>query len=239
MTPRHAVAGLFAVVALSACSDGTGPGDGAVPVTLAIGAGTGTAAAAPLAAAEITLGENTLEIDEVRLVLRKIALHRQADGEDCEESGEASCDVLWLGPMLVNLALDGSTSHAFTVNAAPGRFHRMLFQLHKPAGQADLAFVALNPGMAGVSVRVTGKFDGEPFTYTTDLTVVQHTALEPPLEVADGVPTELTLWVDVATWFNNQAGTGLINPGDLGVGGQLDARIRQNMRQSFRAAYHQ
>jgi hypothetical protein len=239
MTPRNAVAGLLAAVALSACSDGTGPGDGSVPVTLAIGAGTGSAAAVPLAASEITLGENTLQIDEVRLVLRKIALHRQADGEDCDEAGEAACDVLWLGPMLVNLALDGSTSHAFTVDAAPGTFRRMLFQLHKPAGQADLAFVALNPGMAGVSVRVTGTFDGEPFAYTTDLTVVQHTALEPPLDVADGVPTELTLWVDVATWFTNQAGTGLINPGDLGVGGQLDARIRQNIRQSFRAAYNQ
>ena len=239
MTSRNAMAGLLAALALSACSDGAGPVDGSVPVTLAIGAGTGSAAAGPLSAAVITLGENTIQVDEVRLVLRKIALHRQADGEDCAEAGEASCDVLWLGPMLVDLALDGSTSHAFTVDAAPGTFRRMLFQLHKPTGQADLAFVALNPGMAGVSVRVTGTFDGEPFAYTTDLTVVQHTALEPPLEVADGVPTELTLWVDVTSWFANQAGIGLINPGDLGVGGQLDARIRQNIRESFRAAYNQ
>ncbi|HUG27088.1 MAG TPA: hypothetical protein VMK53_02235 [Gemmatimonadales bacterium] len=239
MTPRNAMAGLFAAVALSACADGTGPGDDSVPVSLSIGAGAGRAAGAPLAAAEITLGGNTIQIDDVRLVLRKIALHRQADGVDCDEAGEASCDVLWLGPILVDLALDGSTSHAFTADAAPGTFRRMLFQIHKPAGQADLAFVALNPGMAGVSVRVSGTFDGEPFGYTTDLTVVQHTALEPPLEVAEGVPTALTLWVDVESWFHNQAGTGLINPGDLGVGGQLDARIRQNIRESFRAAYNQ
>lgn len=239
MTPRNAIAGLVTALALSACTDGTGPADGSVPLTLAIGAGTGAAAAVPLAAAEITLGENTIQVTEVQLVLRKIALHQQADGEDCDDAGEVSCDVLWLGPMLVDLALDGSTTHAFTVDAAPGTFRRMLFQLHKPTGQADLAFVALNPSMAGVSVRVTGTFDGEPFAYTTDLTVVQHTALEPPLEVADGVPTELTLWVDVTSWFDNQAGTGLINPGDLGIGGQLDARIRQNIRQSFRAAYNQ
>lgn len=239
MTPRNAMAGLFAAVALSACADGTGPGNDSVPVTLAIGAGTGPGAGAPLAAAEITLGENTIQIDEVQLVLRKIALHRQADGVECDEVGEASCHVLWLGPILVNLALDGSTSHAFTAEAAPGTYRRMLFQIHKPAGQADLAFVALNPGMAGVSVRVSGTYDGEPFGYTTDLTVVQHTELEPPLEVAEGVPTALTLWVDVNTWFHDQAGTGLINPGDLGVGGQLDARIRQNIRQSFRAAYNQ
>lgn len=239
MTPRNAVGGLLAVIALSACSDGTGPDDGAVPVTLTIGAGTGSAVAAPLAAAEITLGGNTIQIDDVQLVLRKIALHRQADGEDCDEAGETTCQVLWLGPMLVDLALDGSTSHAFTVDAAPGTFRRMLFQLHKPAGQADLAFVALHPEMAGASVRVVGTFDGEPFEYTTDLTVVQHTGLEPALDVADGVPTELTLWVDVATWFANQGGTGLINPGALGIGGQLDAQIRQNIRQSFRAAYDQ
>lgn len=239
MTPRNAMAGLFTAIALSACADGTGPGDGSVPVTLSIGAGTGSGAGAPLAASAITLGGNTIQVDEVQLVLRKIALHRQADGEDCDEAGEASCDVLWLGPMLVDLDLDGTTSRAFTAEVAPGTFRRMLFQIHKPAGQADLAFVALNPGMAGVSVRVTGTFDGEPFGYTTDLTVVQHTALEPPLEVAEGVPTALTLWVDVDTWFHNQTGTGLINPGELGVGGQLDARIRQNIRQSFRAAYNQ
>ncbi|MFN2317753.1 MAG: hypothetical protein ABR551_03670 [Gemmatimonadales bacterium] len=239
MITRNAVTGLFALVALSACSDGTGPVDGAVPITLTIGAGTGSAAAAPLAAAEITLGDNTVQIDDVQLVLRKIALHRQADGADCAEAGEASCDVLWLGPMQVDLALDGSTTHAFTVDAAPGTFRRMLFQIHKPAGQADLAFVALNPGMAGASVRVTGTFDGEPFEYMADLTAVQHTALEPALEVADGVPTELTLWVDVTSWFDNQAGTGLIHPGELGVGGKLDAQIRENIRQSFRAAYHQ
>lgn len=237
MKTRTATAGLLAgTLALGGCGETTGLAGGTAPITLAVGLAAGPAAA-PMAT-EVVLGENTIIIDEVQLVLRKIALHPRVDEEEvCAEEEDAACQVLWLGPMLVDLAVNGSTEHAFTAEVPAGSYRRMLFQLHKPAGANDAEFLDENPGMAGASVRVVGSYDGEPFEYSTDLTVVQHTALDPVLEVAEGVPADLVLRVDVAGWFVNQAGTGLINPGDLGVGGALDARIRQNIRQSFRAEY--
>lgn len=238
MRSRSRLAGLVAgLVVLAGCSDSTGPEAGTAPVSLSIQMAAGPAAA-PMAT-DITLGDNTITVDEVQLVLRKIALHPEVEEDACTEEDDSACQVLWLGPVLVDLAVDGSTEHLFTVDAPAGSYRRMLFQLHKPTGSNDATFLADNPGMAGVSVRVVGTFDGGPFEYTADLTVVQHAALEPPIVVTEGVPVDLLLEVDVAGWFIDQAGTGLINPGELGVGGQLDARIRQNIRQSFRAAYQE
>ncbi|MCL4864864.1 MAG: hypothetical protein KJZ47_03150 [Gemmatimonadales bacterium] len=255
MSRLRPLAGLALALTLSACSDGSGPSDGNASVAFYIGTGTGAALSASSAITSvqavetIDLGPNTIVIDEVQLVLRKLALQRQVGEDNCDDETEEatessaedaaddgqSCSVLKMGPILVDLPLDGSTVRAFTIDAEPGTFRRMMFQLHKPSDdEGDAAFLVDHPEFAGASLRVAGTFDGEAFEYTTDLTVVQHLNLDPPLEIAAAGQTELTLNVDISTWFRNAAGTGLIDPAAAAGSGQLESRIRQNIRNSFR-----
>ncbi len=257
MTIRTPVLSTLALVtALAGCSDGSGPSGTDATVDLHIGvAGSGGPATVagpggPLAAETIELGGNTLVLTEVQLVLRKVALQRLAAGDACDDETEeaaeseaeneadddSSCSVLKLGPMLVNLPLDGSTTRLFAIDAEPGTFRRLMFQLHKPSNAgADAAFLALHPAFNGVSVRVVGTFDGVPFEYFTDVTAVQHATLDPPLDVVLGTTSDLTLEVDLSGWFKDQAGSALIDPATIGSSVQLDALIRQNIRASFRS----
>jgi hypothetical protein len=253
MTIRAPVRSTLALVtALGACSDGNGPSGTDATVDLHIGVAGAAAAGSggPLAAETIELGGNTLVLTEVQLVLRKVAMQRLAAGDACDDETEeaeeseteneadddSSCSVLKLGPMLVSLPLDGSTTRLFAIDAEPGTFRRLMFQLHKPSNAGgDAAFLALNPAFDGVSVRVLGTFDGVPFEYLTDVTVVEHADLDPPLEVVLGATSDLTLEVDLSGWFKDQVGTTLIDPATIGASVQLDAQIRQNIRTSFRS----
>ena len=253
MPTSPSLAALALAVALTACSNGNDPSANNATVDLFVGVASGGASAsgmaAPQAAETIELGGNTLVFGEVELVLRKVALQQQPGTDDCEDDVEEAdesagddeaddddaCSVLKMGPVLVSLPLDGSTSRLFTIDAEPGTFRRLMFQLHKPSDDGDdAAFLALHPEFAGASVRVVGTFNGLPFVYTTDLTVVQHTTLSPPLVIDVAGTTDLTLEVDLSGWFTNQAGTALIDPATVAGSGQLDAQIRQNIRNSFR-----
>ena len=61
-------------------------------------------------------------------------------------------------------------------------------QIHRPTSdQADAAFLAANPGFMGVSIKVTGTFNGTPFTFTTDLTTEIEMALNKPIEVKTAI----------------------------------------------------
>jgi hypothetical protein len=240
---------------VAACSDGSGPSEGDATVRLHVVAGASAvttspaAGSGPQAATTIDLGGHSLVIDEVQLVLRKVTLHRQGGTDDCTDlteedeetpAGDAndndeSCSLLKLGPVLVTLPLDGTSAPLFSIDAEPGTFQRMMFQLHKPSNaNGDAALLIDHHEFAGSSVLVGGTFDGVPFSYATDLTVVEHLTLSPPLVVVAEGTSDLTLEIDVSTWFIDQAGTGLIDPAAALGPGQLDARIRQNMRASFR-----
>lgn len=255
MTRGHILASLALALALTACSDGSGPSGNDASVDLFVGVENGGAnapadgAAGPLAAQTIELGGNTMVVTEVELVLRKLALQGESSGDACsDESEEAEetdtedeadddddCSVLRMGPILVSLPLDGTTDHLFTIDAEAGTFRRMMFQLHKPSNAGDdAAFLVLHPEFANASVRVVGTFNAVPFEFVTDLTVVEHTELDPPLVLVSDGSTDLTLRVDISTWFQDQAGTGLIDPATILGSGQLDALVRQNIRTSFR-----
>lgn len=248
-------ASLVLALALTACSDGSGPSGNDASVDLFVGVENGGAnapgdgAVGPHAAQTIELGGSTMVITEVELVLRKLALQRQSSGDVCDDESEEAeesenddeadeeedCSVLRMGPLLVNLPLDGTTDRLFTVDAEAGTFRRMMFQLHKPSNSGtDAAFLVLHPEFANASVRVAGTYNAVPFQFFTNLTVVQHTVLDPPLVLIGDGSTDLTLRVDISGWFHNQAGTGLIDPATIQGSGQLDAQVRQNIRTSFR-----
>lgn len=80
-------------------------------------------------------------------------------------------------------------------------------------------------------MRVAGTFDGTDFVFNTALTAVVKVALEGPVEVVAGVPTVVTLDVDVPAWFRN--GGDLLNP--IQPSRLIRSRLEQKIRQSFRA----
>lgn len=258
---RHAARAVtwsMAMAALAAaCSDGTGPAKGMATVSLAMttqpGTAPGTANPGLFAAVgtpdTFTLADDTLEFTEVLVVLRDIKLIRAADG-DCdddvageegmegeENEAEEECEAIDIGPILLDLPLGGGVERVFSADVPADTYRRLKFHIHKPEddGNArDQALLAEHPDFKKISIRATGTFNGTPFVFETGVNAVQHMDLDPPLVAAGDGPTDLTLKVDLATWFRNRTGTGFIDP-SAALDESTRQFINQNIRKSFRA----
>lgn len=256
---RHlAMTGAMGLLALAACSDG--PGMSVTSrVDVGLTAGHATAPAASLmAGAEVQTdgGGNTLQIDSVFVVLRKIKLEGTACGgeddslevhdsldvhdstdlrlDDDQGEAEDDCPMLRAGPILVQLPLDsGSVDHQFTATIDTGTYREVTLQIHKPEGANDTVFLAQHPDYTNTSVRVFGSFNGTPFTFSTGVTSVQHVEFEPPLVVTES-PTSFTIRVDLSGWFRTEGGT-LIDPASVAGDAGLAAVVNANIVHSFHA----
>ena len=184
----------------------------------------------------ITAGEDEIVLDEVGLVLRKVRLEGPS-AEPCpeEDQGDSRCGELEFGPVLFDLPLNEGAEGLVNAAVLIGSYTGLKFQLHRPTNaNEDADFVAEHPEFNGVSIRAVGTFNGEPFTFTTDLTVVQDLTFPDPLEVTTDGEVPLTLLVEVADWFADGAG-GLVNPSDANDGGLFESQVEQQIRESFRA----
>jgi hypothetical protein len=256
---NSALAALTAV-GLLACSEGTGPGN---KPQISFNVSTSSGAAANLQSVSDTVvgGTNTLVLDQVELVLRDIRFKRLNDdvcegdgdqsgaiavrpmshdgGENGDDGNQDACETVNAGPFLLDLPLGSGVEQVFSVAVDTGTFDELRIRLHKPEDDgldpADAAFLAAHPDFAGISIRATGTWNGNPFTFTSDLDADQDMQLDPPLVVTDaGANVDVTLKVDVATWFADGAG-GLVDPATAGNGGQNENLVRDNIRDSFEA----
>jgi|KBSSwiStaDraftv2_1062776.scaffolds.fasta_scaffold693940_1 hypothetical protein len=245
---------------LLACSEGTGPGN---KPQISFNVATSSGAAANLQSVSDTVvgGANTLVLDQVELVLRDIRFKRvnddvcegdgdqgediavrplsHDDGENGDDGNEDACETVNAGPFLLDLPLGSSVEKVFSVAVDTGTFDELRIQLHKPEDNgldpADAAFLAAHPDFAAISIRATGTWNGSPFTFTSDLNADQEMQLDPPLVVtAAGANVDVTLKVDVATWFADGSG-GLVDPATAGKGGQNENLVRDNIERSFDA----
>jgi hypothetical protein len=256
LTALAAAGALLAACGGDSNSDG-GNGPGTTPVvSFNLAARPAGAAAARLASVAepytVTDGSgNTLTFEKVELVLREIELKRAdrdvACGEDdsnsdddgnddsSDDSSADDCEELEFGPVLLDLPLGGGAAQAFTVEIAAGTYDKLEFEIHKPEDDGDAndaAFLAAHPDFRDVSIRVSGTWNGTPFTYVTDLGEEQEQALVPPLSIATATATELTLFVDVNTWFRTGAGT-LVNPASANEGGTNESLVENNIENSI------
>jgi hypothetical protein len=247
---------------LAACGDSDtngGNGPGTTPVVsfnLAARPAAATVAGLASLAEPYTITDasgNSLTFEKVELVLREIELKR-ADrdvvcGEDDSNSDDDSnddssddssaddCEELEFGPVLLDLPLGGGAAQVFTVEVASGTYDELEFEIHKPEDDGDAndaAFLAAHPDFRGVSIRVTGSYNGTPFTYTTDLGEEQEQALAPPLSLATATATDLTLFVDINNWFRTGAAT-LIDPASANEGGANESLVEDNIENSIDA----
>jgi hypothetical protein len=249
---------------LSACGDSGSSGDnGNGPVTTPVvsfnlAARPVTTGAARLAslAEPYTITDasgNTLTFEKVEMVLREIELKRadrdvvcgeddrNSDDDSNDDSSDSSsaddCEELEFGPVLVDLPLGGGAAQVFTVEVAAGTYDELEFEIHKPEDDGDAddaAFLAAHPDFRRISIRVTGSYNGTPFTYTTDLSEEQERALVPPLSLSTATTTDLTLLIDVNTWFRTAAGT-LLDPASANEGGPNESLVENNIENSIDA----
>lgn len=223
MKSIHKTIGLALALAFVplACNDATGP-EGGTPLTLSImvpGSGGAAPAAALFNAGELTLsdGVNTLVIQSAEVVLREIEFERAevlggcgADDGEVDGTDDDSCEEFKAAPILLSLPLDGTVDQTITVAVLPGAYDEIEFDVHKLSDDGlDQALLDQHPEFEGISVKVTGTWNGNPFEYTSDLEAEQEIEFATPLQL-DGAGN-VTLSVDLATWFADGSGN-LIDP---------------------------
>ena len=222
---------------------GGGPGTVSLSLTTAGGGGGAAASLAPAFSVEQTDGQgNELVLDSVQVVVREIELDRE-DDDDCETGEEADDDDCeeFIRPGLK----DGDTlmfAHGFNIHyeriqPPAGVYDELEFEIHKPDDDDDdgRAFLEDHPEFEDVSIRVKGTYNGEAFTFVQDLNEEQEIDLSPPLEVgADSGPVNITLRLDVSTWF--VAGDGsLVDPATANEGGVNEDLVEENIEDSIEA----
>jgi len=192
----------------------------------------------------IALAPDTIIIRSAELVLRKVELKR-SDAVSCDSvEGNGDCEEFETGATLVTLPL-GSTAIAqdVAISAPAGTFDGLEFEIHKPSGGDDAAFIAANPDFANISIRVTGTFvhgtgsgagTRSDFTFTSDVDQSEEQILNPPVTVADGQTINVTLRVDISTWFLNDAKTALVDPASANNGGANESIVANNIQNSLR-----
>lgn len=239
---RLGIASIIGVLALFGCDDSTSP-SGLGPVTLSVAlAQSGAAGVSAFEsggfAADITQddGEHSLVISRVALVLREVELER-VSAEDCPDGvpDDDQCEEFEAGPFLLELPLDGGVTAMVSVDADPDFYDEVEFEIHKPEDESadDLAFLGAHPDFDGVSIRVEGTFDGEDFVFLQDLDAEQEMPLVPPLEVVAGAgPVNLTLTIDVRSWFVDGTGS-LIDPREANAGGAFEELVEGNIEASI------
>lgn len=227
------------VVNAAACSDSN-----SANVGLAFSTRT-TAASAVVQAGDSTVvvrGADTVIIRSVDLVLREIELKRLQDLAGCDSTSSGdndACEEFTVGIQLVSLPLGNATDKVITVDIAADTYDEVEFEIHKPESSDDAAFIAAHPAFANVSIRVTGSYSQagtrHDFVFTTDLNKEQEIHLNPPLTVAADGPVNLTIRLDVATWFLSASGAAVVDPATANKGGSNEGLVKNNIEQSIEA----
>lgn len=234
--------------ALAACSDeNNGGGIGLAFSTRPApnGAlGGAMSAGAMLLGDTVVLNGDSIILETAEVVLREVEIEGE-DVADCSSSSgsdDDGCEEFTYGIQLVSLPLGSETEKVVTLTGVPpGMYDEVEFDLHQPVSPEDDPFIAANPLFAGVSIRVTGFYraagatERTAFTYTSDLSQEQEIELSPPLDVtADGM-ANVTIRIDVSTWFLNGSGTGIVDPATAGPGGANESLVESNIEQSIDA----
>jgi len=237
-------------VATLACADGTAPG-ARRPLSVSFStASSVTPAAASNAGFQPRLsrdvvGTDALVITKAQLVLARVELGRagatctseDAAGDD-DHADDNSCAELELAPSVVDLPVNGTVVDALSITIPTGTYSSLEAKIRpirssSGRGHGSATFLAAHPELDGVSVLVQGTFNGNPFTFTSDVSTGAEQSFDPPLDVSDA-PLNLTVHVDLANWF--KSGTGALIDPRTATPGTNDARlIAENIKRSFRA----
>lgn len=240
---------LAACLVAAACSEITLESNRGT-VELAMGAGTfdGGAAQASRASTpgispsvEVTVGNQTLQIDRVELVMRHVEVGRS--GAQCERQAQSpsedadNCGEYVFTSVALPVPLDQDSVLAgggFT----PGSYDRLTFGLNRldPSSQEDEILLDPRPDLANASVQIDGSFDGAAFD---SLTVGPDTVITLPFQeisLDPGQTRRVRLRADVASWFVQHGSDGdssLVDPTTLADSPALRDTVEHNIKTSF------
>lgn len=242
------------VLTLAACSDSSGPTAGAT-VSLSFATlqptGTTTGDRGPSTASPahtLVVSSAQIVLDHIELAPASVACADtgddvgDADGNrarvsaaDDRHDREDECEDIAQGPVLVDLPVGQSVVTTFDVPVPAGTYASLEAHLQAAAANtaSGAAFIAAHPDLAGASVRVTGAFDGTPFTYTGRPHSHLEFGFDPPVVVAN-TGVNVTVHVSLDRWFQDPTGE-LLNPATANAGGPNADLVAQNIRRSFRA----
>jgi carbon monoxide dehydrogenase subunit G len=249
LSPRHLTipAGALAFATLgfvAACSDSTA--NAGAPLSLSVTTRPQTPSSQQPAAVA-----STLLLSKAQVVIRQIEL-KSADDPKCEDSEiedhsgsgssggsggddaehEDECDEVEIGPFLFDLPLDGTTKTDFTPLVTPGTFREIEVKIGpvRSGNSGALSFLTQHPELKDISVRVEGTLDGKAFTFQAAVDAEFEKEFEPPITIALGSTANVTVAIDVKSWFSDGAG-GTLDPANPANA----ARIAENIKRSLRA----
>lgn len=144
---------------------------------------------------------DTLKIDVAMVLFENIQVHRQGSG-DCG-SGDA-CVATEVDRLLLELPMD--TAQQVRSVGLVGQIDADVYdELRYELGlvqASDTAAVDSFPALEGASMLIEGSFNGEAFTFTSDLESSVTVTLSPVLDVSDSpTATNITLSAPVTRWF--------------------------------------
>jgi hypothetical protein len=188
----------------------------------------------------ISMGSDTIVVRSIELVLREIELKRVEVVECDSVPDNDDCEEFEVGPVLVSVPLGNMATETMVGILAPaGLYNRLEFEIHKPESSDDAAFIAAHPDFNGVSIRVMGTYSQagtrSDFVYTSELGAEQEAFIDPPLTVAEGVATNVTLRVDIRSWFLNTGGSALLDPATANKGQPNESVVKDRIQASIDA----
>lgn len=231
-----------AILAAAACTDGN-------PATAGLAFSTRATPGTPAVAQQgdstvVVRGNDTIIIRTAEVVLREVELKRLNDLAGCDDSSSGTdndaCEEFSTRTQLVSLPLGDQTDKVITVSVPADVYDQVEFRIHKPEDDgSEAAFLAAHPDFTRLSMRVTGTYSQggtrSDFVYTTDLNGRQEIHLNPPLDVTADGPVNLTIRLDLGTWFTTAGGTALVDPASANKGGQNENLVTNNIVASIRA----
>ena len=177
---------------------------------------------------------DVLVITKAQLVLAELELQRA--GGSCADSGSSStdsCEELELAPTMIDLPVSGNVVGALSVPVPAGSYSALeaKITLADTGRRGGAALIAAHPELRGASVRVEGTFNGQAFVYTGATRAQIESRFDPPL-VADGSGINVTVTVDLTTWFKTSSGA-LVDPSTANAGGPNAELVSTNIARSF------
>lgn len=187
----------------------------------------------------LSLGRDTIIIRRAELVLKDILLAPVESGECDPEEEEEACSPIATGPVLVQLPLNQRTGAPVTATVPAKKYIVFHFAFYVPDADRDREFLTAHPTPAGASVHVEGTYSRSgmrtPFVYTAAFGEEHETGLLPVVSVAADSTTNLTLRLNLSTWFLNAEKTAFIDPATAGAGGPNQQLVHDNIRTSVAA----
>ena len=225
---------------LVACRDATGPRAAhLVSLSFAATAGTGPdgqIVGTTAGGLQVAAGADELVITRAQIVLREIEFEYEDSLPGCTSSYDDDiCEKIEVGPVLVDLPVDGSLRTQITATVPEGTFDEIEFELEHAHDDSasERAFRRDHPEFNGLSVRVEGTFNGQPFTFVSSVRAELEMEFSPPLVVGES-GHNVTVSVDLARWFRRSDGT-VIDPRTANPGGANAGTVAANIRSSFDA----